>query len=269
MKKLYLFTFAVLLLRFDAAAQIPVTDVAGFAQDTANEVLNLAEYIEMVSNQVEQINSLTQQLQQVTAYVKAFGDPSSLLEITGVSGLVADLQQSGVGQTIGELQQLASGVEALKANANGLYGSITDITSSGINVPRPEELYRKFAAVDRTTENYTTVYDDVVSRRKALKGQMVATAQQLQSASTDAETQKLSGVLASQGAELQALDSEVGFAASQALVQDIANRADAQKQENAHNEEIAADRHDALKKAGSMLVPDVTSDILQEMSNRK
>ena len=66
----------------------------------------------------------------------------------------------------------------------------------------------------------------------------------------------------------EALDREVQFATSQAVVQDISNRNDAEKRQNAHNEEIAADRHDAMKKAGAMLIPDVANDILQEVGKR-
>ncbi|MEO8352271.1 MAG: hypothetical protein ABI680_11115 [Chthoniobacteraceae bacterium] len=258
------FVFAHVPLR----AQLVVEDVASIAQDAINQVVNLGEYVEMVSNQVEQINKMTQELQQVTSYVKAFGDPASLLEITGVSGLVADLQQSGVGQTIGEIQELAQGTEALKANVNGLYNSVKSISLSGVTVPRPEELYRKFAAIDKAADNYTTVYDDVATRRKALKGEMVATTQKLQSSSTDAETQKLAGVVVGQSAELEAVDREVQFAASQAAMQDISNRSDADKRQVAQSAEIAADRHDAMTKAGAMLVPDVASDILQEVGKR-
>ncbi len=269
MKKTHLVLIAAFMLAHTPVrAQLIVEDVVSIAQEAIDSVVDLAEYIEMVNNQVQQINTMTQELQQVTAYVKAFGDPATLLEITGVSGLVADLQQSGVGQTIAELQELAQGAEALKANVNGLYSSIEDISLSGVKVPRPEELYRKFAAVDRATNNYTAVYDDVSTRRKALKGEMVATTQKLQSSSTDAETQKLAGVVAGQGAELEALDREVQFATSQAVMQDISNRNDAEKRQNAHTEEIAADRHDAMKKAGAMLVPDVTNDILQEVGKR-
>lgn len=269
MTKQYLLLIAVFVLaHVPLRAQLIVEDPISIAQDAIDSVVDLAEYVEMVNNQVQQINTMTQELQQVMAYVKAFGDPATLLEITGVSGLIADLQQSGVGQTIAELQELAQGAEALKASVNGLYNAVEDISFSGVKVPRPEELYRKFAAVDRATDNYTAVYDDVSTRRRALKGEMVATTQKLQSSSTDAETQKLAGVVAGQGAELDALDREVQFATSQAVMQDISNRNDAEKQQNAHNEEIAADRHDAMTKAGALLVPDVANDILQEVSKR-
>ena len=56
--------------------------------------------------------------------MKAFGDPSKLLQIIGADSLVSSLKSSGVGQTIGQLQQAASGVAALQYNANGLYQSL-------------------------------------------------------------------------------------------------------------------------------------------------
>ena len=84
---------------------------------------------------------------------------------------------------------------------------------------------------------------------------------QLQAATTDAETQKLQGVLTAQSAQLAALGDDETHAATQAVVQDIANRNDQQKQQEAQDEEIAADRQDALTKFGTMMVPDTTSNL--------
>ena len=70
-----------------------------------------------------------------------------------------------------------------------------------------------------------------MQRRQVLKGRMVGTIDALQSATTDAETQKLQGVVTAQAAQLQALDQEVVNATSQAVVQDIANRNNERKQE--------------------------------------
>ena len=100
-----------------------------------------------------------------------------------------------------------------------------------------------------------------MQRRQVLKGQMVTTVNQLQASTTDAETQKLQGVVTAQAAQLQAIDQEVADAASQAVVQDIANRNNAEKQQQARNEELAAERHDAFKKFGGMMLPDVNSDL--------
>lgn len=191
-----------------AHAQVVVTNPISDALAEVNHLEDVAKSIEMINNQVQQINALTQQLQQITAYVQAFGDPAKLLSIIGVDGLIQSLETSGVGHTLAELQELANGVEALRGNANGLYQSISETirTPSGFELPRAEELYRKFAASDRAAQNFEFVFDDVIQRRLMLKGRIAQTTQQLQAATTDAETQKLSGVIAGFNAELAAID---------------------------------------------------------------
>ena len=89
-------------------AQLIVEDVASIAQDAVNQVVDLAKYVEMVNNQVQQINTMTQELQQTVAYVKAFGDPATLLEIAGVNELMSELDSSGIGQTLSEIRQTAA-----------------------------------------------------------------------------------------------------------------------------------------------------------------
>ena len=210
---------------------------------------DIAKAVQMINNQVQQINALTQQLQQIRAYVEAFGDPAKLLSIVGADELIQSLQTSGVGQTLGELQQLADGIEALEYNANGLYRSVgqTFRTPSGFDVPRAEELYRKFAAIQRTTENFEIVFDDVIERRQVIKGRIAATTQQLQAATTDAEAQKLTGVLSGYNAELAAIDQEIGQSIAEVVVQDIQNRTDREKQEQAAREERQAEFSEAVR----------------------
>jgi len=55
-----------------------------------------------------------------------------------------------------------------------------------------------------------------MQRRQALKGQIAATIDQLQAATTDAETQKLQGVLTGQAAQLQAIGAAGAVAAKPA-----------------------------------------------------
>jgi hypothetical protein len=262
MKKPALITLIAFACAIDSArAQLIVEDVVHIAQDAVNQVVDLAKYAEMVSNQVKQITTMTQELQQTVAYVKAFGDPSKLLNITGANELVSGLQQSGVGQSLGSLRQSASGISSLQNNASGLYQPITNTSLSGTQVSRATDIYKPFGAVENASSNYTAVYDDAMQRRKALKSQMAQTIDQLQSATTDAETQKLQALLTGQSAQLQAIDHEIAGAASQAVVQDLTNRNDGQKQQKAQNEEVASDRHDAFTKFGAMMVPDVNSDL--------
>ena len=113
----------------------------------------------MVNNQIKQIKTMTQELQQVTAYVKAFGDPSKLLNIVGANQLIGSLHQTGVGQTLTQLQRSANGIQALQYNGNGLYQSLgqTFTTPDGTQVPRLEDLYRKYGAIQDDSRNFQSV----------------------------------------------------------------------------------------------------------------
>lgn len=232
-----------------AHAQLVVTNPISDVLDEVMHTEDIAKTVEMINNQVQQINALTQQLQQIQAYVKAFGDPEQLLSIIGADALIDSLNTSGVGQTLGELQRLASGVESLRDNANGLYQSVgeTFTTPGGFELPRAEELYRKFAASQRATQNFESVYDDVSRRRVVLKGRIAETTQQLQASTTDAETQKLTGVITGYNAELAAIDKEVDHALGESLVLDIQNREDREKQEQARKEERMAEFSEAMR----------------------
>lgn len=48
-------------------AQVVVIDPAQIANNQANHIVDLAKYVEMVNNQLKQITTMTQELQQVTA----------------------------------------------------------------------------------------------------------------------------------------------------------------------------------------------------------
>ena len=262
MNKIFITIIAISGISLSTArSQLVVEDVAHIAQDAVNQVVDLAKYVEMVENQVKQIDTMTQELNQVTSYVKAFGDPSQLLNVTGANQLVSGLKQSGVGQSLTSLQQSASGIQSLSNDVNGLYRSISNTALSGISVSHVTDNYKPFSAVEKAASNYTSVESDVTQRRNALKSQIADTVNQLQAATTDAETQKLHGILTGQSAQLQALNQEISQAASQTVVQDISNRNDRQKQQQSQGEEIAGDRQDAFTKYGSMMQPDVSSDL--------
>src|SRR6266481_5830444 len=201
----FIFSITTLLVVASLAnAQVVVIDPTAIAHNQANHVVDLAKYVEMVNNQIRQINTMTQELQQVTAYVKAFGDPSKLLNIVGANQLIGSLQQNGVGQTLTQLQRSANGLQALQYNGNGLYQSLgqTFTTPSGAQVPRLEDLYRKYGAIQDDSRNFQGVTTDVLARRKTLRDEIAATTQKLQASTTDAETQKLNGVLTGYNAEL-------------------------------------------------------------------
>ena len=103
-------------------------------------------------------------------------------------------------------------------------------TPGGQTIQRPADQYKPFAAIINTASNYVSVADNAAQRRATIKDQIAQTTEQLQNATTDAEVQKLHGVLTSLNGDLASTDDEVNQAASSAMVQDIQNRNDQQKQ---------------------------------------
>lgn len=237
-----------------APAQLVVTDPVSHSLSKVQHAQDIAKYVEMVNNQVKQINTLTQQLQQIQAYVKAFGDPEQLLHIVGADQLIGSLQQSGIGQTFSQLQQTANGVKALQYTGNGLYTSLgqTFTTPGGARVPRVEQLYRKYGAIQQDSRNFQSVTDDVLKRRENLRRDIATTTTKLQASTTDAETQKLTGVLVGYNAELATIDHEIDNATGQVLTQDAENRADRERQEEARREERQAQLEESLRRYGEV-----------------
>jgi len=254
-----IFAFAVLAPLINA--QEVVTNPISDALSEEMHVEDLAKYVQMVENQVQQIDTLTQQLQQTEAYVKAAGDPSQIVNVTGANQLIGSLQQQGIGQTMGQLQQLTTGEQALDYTGNGLYQSLgtSFTTPDGAQIPRAEDIYRKYGAIQTSSSNFQAVTQDVLSRREALRQQIAATTQELQSATTEAETQKLNGVLAGYTAELGSVDHEIDNAAEQVSTQDIENRADKERQEQARREERQAQVQEGFQQYGQVFQLDTSA----------
>jgi hypothetical protein len=241
MKPIRLILCGAALLPFTAHAQFIVEDPAAIAQSAEEHLAEIVKFKKMIGNQVEQIDLLSSQLQQVTAYTKAFGDPSSLLKIAGADQVISQLRQQSSGQLLSDLQRSSSGTSSLTNTSGGQFRPVENIEINGVEIPRHEELYRKYGALEDTEANYRTVHEASAARIQTIKENISNTTAALQSATTDAEIQKLQGTLASQNAQLSALQGEVQNAAVQVIVQDALNRNDAEKQKQAEREKSAAE----------------------------
>ncbi|MGH7990837.1 MAG: DUF4141 domain-containing protein, partial [Limisphaerales bacterium] len=190
-------TVAIVSIAAVAQAQWVVYDPVSNVQQILNETENLAQYAEMIDNEIEQIQTMTSQLEQLQNYNTAFGNPASILNVTGASQVSGDLSKPVVGESLGTIQIDSQGAQAMTFSGNGIYHSIGTSfqTPSGNEVQREDDIYRDNAAVQNATENYTNVYADATQRRLTLRTQIAATVQKLQNATTASEVQKLSGVL--------------------------------------------------------------------------
>jgi membrane-associated HD superfamily phosphohydrolase len=186
-------------------------------------------------------------LSEFKNYEQVFGNPAQVA-LSMVGSLDTDLQNVEPGQNLENLVSSADGNYALTYNDSGIYATVgaSFQTPRGQTVQRPAGQYRSYAAINDTANNYVTVADNAAPRRAAIKDQIAQTTQQLQNATTDAEVQKLHAVLTSLNADLASTDDEVAQAVGSALVQDIQNRNDQQKQIQALTEQQNAEFTEAI-----------------------
>ena len=236
MKKIIALALVTTGICWSARAQWIVYDPTMNMQQIMAQAQNLAKYVQMVQNQVRQIQSLTDQLNEFKHYEDLFGNPQSVVLAT-VQPLINDLNRTELGRTLTTLETTINTTDAMRYNA-------------GQTITRPAAPFKPIAAVQQTTDNYLSVSADAAARRVALKNQIAATTEALKAAKTDAEVQKLQGVLTGLSAALNNTDYEINQATASALVQDIANRNDTQRQVEARQQQQHAEFTEAIQKYG-------------------
>jgi hypothetical protein len=240
MKRIIIITAVALPLAFSARAQYIVYD----PKCNIQQILDTAQEI---AKQVEEISVLTSQLNEFKNYESLFGNPSKVV-LSMVAPLASDLKKLESGQNLEKLVANADGNAALTYNDSGIYNTVgvSFQTPRGQTIQRPANQYKPFAAINNTASNYVTVAGNAAQRRATIKDEIAQTAEQLQNATTDAEVQKLHGVLTSLNGDLASTDDEVNQAAASAMVQDIQNRNDQQKQIQALTEQQNAEFTEAV-----------------------
>ena len=251
MKTLTALTLVTVGLTISARAQWIVYDPANTVQSVLNTAQEVAQMVQQINNQVRQIQQLTDQLNEFKHYEDLFGDPKSVL-LSTVKPLTDDLRKTELGQTLTTLEGTVNASQAMLYNAGGLFQSIgtTFTTPDGQTITRRQNTFKPVAAVQKITDNYLSVSTDATARRVALKAQIAATTDALKAATTDAEVQKLTGVLIGLSSALNNTDYEINQATTSAVVQDIANRNDAQRQIEAKKEQQHAEFTEAVQKYG-------------------
>ena len=206
----------------------------------------------MINNQVQQIQTLTDQLNEFKHYEDLFGDPKAVL-LSTVQPLIDDLRKTELGQTLTTLESTVNAGQAMLYNASGLFNSIgtTFTTPNGQTVTRREAPYLPVAAVQKTTDNYPVrLHRRDRPPRRVERSNRRDDRRSSRAATTDAEVQKLTGVLIGLSSALNNTDYEINQATASALVQDVANRNDAQRQIEAKKEQQHAEFTEAVQKYG-------------------
>src|SRR5256884_2384378 len=123
MKKFIALALVTLGVTVSARAQWIVYDLANTVRSVINTAQEIAKYIEMINNQVQQIQTLTSQLNEFKHYEDLFGDPKSVLLAT-VKPLTDDLRKTELGQTLTTLEGTVNAGQAMLYNASGLFHSV-------------------------------------------------------------------------------------------------------------------------------------------------
>ena len=123
MKKFIALELVTLGITVSARAQWIVFDPTMNVQSILNTAQEIAKYVEMINNQVQQIQTLTDQLNEFKHYEDLFGDPKAVL-LTTVQPLVNDLRKTEVGETLTALEGAVDAGDAMLYNASGLFTSI-------------------------------------------------------------------------------------------------------------------------------------------------
>ena len=236
------------------AGGIPVIDAAHMATNQvshtidyvqqvlheANQQTQITNQLEQVTQLYEQIDQLYEQIAQMDDYLERFGDPKSIVNLAGFNELLGELGQATDGLDIEGILPDITGEDFFGFDGSGIFQPIQPtITIGGEDFDRDPERYKPNDATKETIAQYRAKKAEVIERRDALRGKIAETAEQLQSAETDSEVKKLTGILLGQQTELQAIDSELDIARGDAEARALENENQRQAEAKARAEESA------------------------------
>jgi len=217
--------------------------------DPGLELVTIANHLEQLAKTVETIQELRQTKDRL-------GDAASIHRISGASETLAQFALTGVGQSRTEIATLATSSLAVAYQGQGLYQEVggTFVSRDGQSVSRPD-VFKPEAAIFQAVANHDAVHEDVMRRRQVMRTALRKSLTQLEAAGTHAEVQKVTGVILAEVAELEATDRELVFSAQQAVLLDIQNRADKERQQKAATQEQAHEMNESLRHFTEALVP--------------
>ncbi len=211
-----------------------------------------------LANHAEEILKLLEAIKELQSMKDWLGHAADIVDLAGLDSVFANLQSEGKGRSRVDIAAASTSAEGTAYTGDGLYQSVGDsfATRDGQTVARPDA-FKPQAAIFNAVHDHDVVYEDVMARRKALRQGIEQTVSQLQNATTHVEVMKTTGVLMAQQAEMDATDHELQFATEKAILIDLQNRADKERQEKAAAQEQTRELTEALNHFGQALRPGV------------
>src|SRR5260370_3106898 len=247
----WLVLIAVLLLQGPAKATLVVFDQIATGQNVIQQVVDrvvqaaqhaedMAKYVEMIENQTQQIAQLTTMISQNVQQLERLGNPQTYINMLSLNTILADIQRTmnGVGTTIAEFQQTANGVMALKNTDNGLYQDLSQVKDQFGNAMQFQpQMFTKYGVVQNMYQSFSTELAQTNQALASLLQQKQQTLQQLNSASSLIETEKLKSQLQAVEANINSATARLGMYAQKITVQQAVNQNDAASVQEAQREQ--------------------------------
>jgi septal ring factor EnvC (AmiA/AmiB activator) len=236
---------------YPAHAMISVYDAINTAENVIQQVVDrvvqaaqhaedMAKYVQMIENQTQQIAQLTTMISQYVQQLERLGNPSTYVNMLSLNTILADIQRTmnGVGTTVGGFQQTANGFMALKYTANGLYQDLSQLKDQlGNPIQFQANNFTKFAMVQNMYQSFNTEMTQANQSLASLLQQKQQILQQLNSASSLIETEKLKSQLQAVEANINNATARLNMCSQKIMIQHAANQNDAARVQEAQREQ--------------------------------
>jgi methyl-accepting chemotaxis protein len=234
----------------------------GQIRQEAQHAEDITKYTTMIQKQLEQINQLTNLVNQDVEQLRRFGNPDTYVNMLGLDELFEEVNKvkTGVGKTVADFTETANGFAALKNTGQGLYQDLSELPDKfGQKVQYETGSFKKFGMVQDMNDDYNTQLAAVNQSFKRLEDEVRNTAQQIDSAGSLVETEKLKAKLQAVQGTLDTNMHRASLAAFKILVQSEVNRNDqARAQEAARQrrtQEMMTENQELRDLGGAVLGP--------------
>jgi hypothetical protein len=266
---MFLWCIGNTVLRASTIVHDPIHTVLNVAQQVYGQVRQEAQHAEditkyttMIQKQLQQINQLTNIIDQHVEQLRRFGNPDTYVNMLGLDDLFEEVNKMkiGVGRTVANFTETANGIAALKYTGRGLYQDVSEVPDRfGNKVQYDAERLRKFGVVQDMYEDYNNELSAVNESFARLEDEVHNTTHQMDTAGSLVETEKLKGKLAAVQGTLDAEMQRTALAALKILVQAESNRNDqARTQEAARQrriQEMSMENRELRELGGKLLGP--------------
>jgi hypothetical protein len=213
--------------------------VYGQMKQEVQHTEDISKYATMIQKQLEQISQLTDIINQDVEQLRRFGNPDTYVNMLGLNLLFEEVNnmKSGIGKTVSDFNSAANGFAALKYTGQGLYQDLSNLPDKfGQKVSYNTASFKKFGVVQDMNDDYDRELAKVNQAFNQLENDIRNTANQINSAGSLVETEKLKAKLQALQGNLDSNMSRASIAAFKVLVQSEVNRNDHARAQEAERE---------------------------------